>query len=66
MAFFNSAVGVLQTLVVALGAGLGTPANQSESLRDWHEDLRCHQAESGLRQDNSEYVPLRTVRLPGL
>ena len=23
MAFFNSAVGVLQTLVVALGAGLG-------------------------------------------
>lgn len=49
MAFFNSAVTVLQTLVVALGAGLGTPANQSESLRDWHQDLRCHQAESGLR-----------------
>jgi hypothetical protein len=24
MEFFNSAVGVLQTLVVALGAGLGT------------------------------------------
>ena len=24
MAFFNSAVGVLQTLVVALGAGLGS------------------------------------------
>ena len=24
MAFFNAAVGVLQTLVVALGAGLGT------------------------------------------
>ena len=23
MAFFNSAIGVLQTLVVALGAGLG-------------------------------------------
>ena len=24
MAFFNSAVGVLQTLVIALGAGLGS------------------------------------------
>ena len=28
MAFFNSAVGVLQTLVVALGAGLG--------IREWY------------------------------
>ena len=25
MAFFNSAVGVLQTLVIALGTGLGNP-----------------------------------------
>ena len=33
MAFFNSAVGVLQTLVVALGAGLGiwgAPVNLDE------------------------------------
>ena len=34
MAFFNSAVGVLQTLVVALGAGLGI----------------CDQSAGGLRQ----------------
>ncbi len=36
MAFFNSAVGVLQTLVVALGAGLGI----------WGADSQpCHYSE---------------------
>jgi len=30
MAFFNSAVGVLQTLVVALGAGLGMQSGQRQ------------------------------------
>ena len=49
MAFFNSAVGVLQTLVIALGAGLGiwgainllegygndNPGAKSQGMKDW-------------------------------
>ena len=35
MAFFNSAVGVLQTLVIALGAGYGsdTPGAKSQGMK---------------------------------
>ena len=45
MAFFNSAVGVLQTLVIALGAGLGIWGAINLLEGDQHgdigEDLRC-------------------------
>lgn len=44
MAFFNSAVGVLQTLVVALGAGLGIwgAINLLEGYADAHARYPCN------------------------
>ena len=33
MAFFNSAVDVLQTLVIALGAGQDNPASKSQGMK---------------------------------
>ena len=44
MAFFNSAVGVLQTLVVALGAGLGIwgPINLLEGYGNDNPGANAH------------------------
>ena len=46
MAFFNSAVGVLQTLVIALGAGLGVWGvinllERCGTVYNWLAFLRC-------------------------
>ena len=42
MAFFTSAVGVLQTLVIALGAGLGTMVDKLSSQKAGWDD-RCEE-----------------------
>ena len=59
MAFFNSAVGVLQTLVIALGAGLGIwgAINRHEAADGWR---RCR---SDRRRTGAS--AFRSLRLTG-
>ena len=59
MAFFNSAVGVLQTLVVALGAGLGSEVPGHEAADGWRR-CRPHRHHPGA----SSFRSVRLIR-PG-
>ena len=53
MAFFNSAVGVLQTLVVALGAGLGI-WGVINLLEGYGQDNPCFQCSCTVRKQATE------------
>ena len=74
MAFFNSAVGVLQTLVVALGAGLGIwgAINLLEGYGNDNRAMRSAsrpklKRKSLLRKQRKETLRLlrgRTMKLP--
>ena len=74
MAFFNSAVGVLQTLVIALGAGLGiwgainllegygndNPGAKSQGMKQLMARRRCRSY-----RHHSGTASFRSVRLIG-
>ena len=69
MAFFNSAVGVLQTLVIALGAGLGI-WGAINLLEGYGNDNPGHEAADGWRRCRSDRrrtgaSAFRSLRLTG-
>ena len=58
MAFFNSAVGVLQTLVVALGAGLGLEGYGNDNPGAKSQGMKQLMAGGGVALIGITLVPL--------
>ena len=71
MAFFNSAVTVLQTLVIALGAGLGIwgAINLLEGYGNdnasYNCDITSHKARLIHREDGNYFMAIATVSTQG-